>query len=368
MRKKVTVAIIISALLFVLVAGFVTADELLTLRSAVEQAISGSPGAKLASLGSRKANLEYEIADDKANFYRSLLNTVEPVEGEDVMFKFLFIDTVKAEAEKEIAEKQQEFTRNQLAFEAQKSYLRLYQAHEQKKLMELNLKRAQDIKRIAQAAFNAGTAAKSEVMRADAHVATMEAGLFGAESGVKIAKAGLNMTLGYDMTNPVNLEADLNLPDVGQVDLTSGTTRALSESIDILKASAGLKIAEGARGYVKYLAGSNDKNYEVADIGVEEATLALQLTKDRVRLEVFSLFQKLTGMEKQLAARQKALELAAENYRISKLRYELGVATQGEVTDAMISLSEQEVTLLNDKIEHYTDYLNWRLTTGLAVN
>jgi outer membrane protein TolC len=367
MKRKITVAITISALLFVLVAGFVAADELLTLRSAVEQAVSGSPGARLASLGADKAEIQYRQVNNLANVYRYELNTVERA-VDDERFKFLMIDTLKAEIDKDLAAKQKEVTRNQLALEAQKSYLRLYQAHEQKELMELSLERAQDIKRIAQAAFNAGTAAKSEVMRAESHVATMEATLFGAESGVKIAEAALNTTLGRDIASPVELESILNIPEVGEVDLRAGTSGALSKNVDIVKARAGIKMAETARDLVRYRFGTSDDSFEAADIGVEEANLALQLVEDRVRLEVFSLFQKLTGMEKQLAARQKALELAAENYRISKLRYELGVATQGEVTDAMISLSEQEVTLLNDKIEHYTDYLNWRLTTGLAVN
>ena len=62
------------------------------------------------------------------------------------------------------------------------------------------------------------------------------------------------------------------------------------------------------------------------------------------------------------------MDLSAENYRLSALRYELGVATQGEVIDTMLGLSEQEAKLLNEQFDYYLDYLNWRLKTGLAVS
>lgn len=367
MKKKVIVVITLSALLFVSVAGFVMADELLTLRNVVEQAISGSPLAKLNSLGAERAQLEYEIADEKADLYRNLLNTTGDVEGEAEALKYLYIDAVVAENDKEIAEKHEELSRNDLVYKVKQSYLQLYQAKEQKMLTEESLKRAEDIKRIAEAAYAAGTAAKSEVMMAESQVASMEAALFGAESGEKIAEASLNMLLGRELSDPVTLEETLTLPEVEEVVLESGETRALRESMDILKARAGLKMAQGAREYAKYLLGVTDKNYEATDIGVQEAEIGLELARDTVRLEVFGLYQKLTGMEKQLAARQKALDLAAENYRIAKLRYELGVGTQGQMTDAMLKLSEAELALLSDQFEHYTNYLDWRLLTGLPV-
>lgn len=368
MKKNVLMLTMVSLLLLLLVAGFVAAGELLTLRGAAEKAALNNPRAGLASIGVDKAGLEYQITDGTANMYRQLLGSGGPVEGEEAMMQFLLIDTVKAETNKAVAERQQAFTDNQLAYEALESYFRLYQAHEQLNLMKLSLERARDLKRIAEAGLSAGTMAKSEVMRAEAHVATMEATLLGAENNKEIAEAALNMTLGRDILTPVDLVSALNLPEVGEVDLQGGTSRALGLNPDIVRARAGVDIANAAKEYVKYLFGTGNDQYTVAELGVQEAILALQLTEERVRLEVYSLYQTLTGREKQLAARQKALDLAAENYRLSKLRYELGVATQGEVTDAMLALSEQEITLLSEKIRHYTDYLNWRLKTGLPVN
>lgn len=370
MKKRWIVITLIGAILLTVAAGFVAADELLTLRGAVEQAITKNPRVKLAEYGTRKGNLDYDIKKEIADEYRRILYSVtEHFDGEDAMFRFVFIDAVKAESDKEIADKQEEVTRNQLAFEAQESYLRVIKAREQKAIMERSLERARDLKRLADVAYQAGTVARSEVMRAEAHVATMEAANFQLESAVTISEATLNMTMGRELTDSVYLEESFTIPDVGEFDLEKGINQALTHSIDVMKARSGVAMANGAMEYTKYKYGPNDgEAFEIAEIGQQEAALYVKLAEDRVRLEVFALYQQLAGKEKQLAALQKSVDLSAENYRLSALRYELGVATQGEVIDTMLGLSEQEAKLLNEQFDYYLDYLNWRLKTGLAVS
>lgn len=368
MKKKWIAVITAAAVLLSAAAGLVTAGELLSLRRAVQSTLAQNPRARLAELGGKKANLELSRAHSLADYYGRLLNTLEPLPNEEAMYRFLYIDIVKAQSDKEIAAKQAEVTRNQLAFEAQENYLRLVKALEQKKLLEQTVERAKDLKRLTEAAHKAGTAARSEIMRAEAHVINMEAALFGAESAIKMAEAALNMTLGQPLDAAVSLEETLSIPAAGEINLEHGTNRALADNIDIMKARAGVRLAEAALLYARNRLGASDESFEIAEIGLQEAKIFLQLAEERVRLEVYGVYQKLAGMEKQLAARQKGLELAAENYRLSKLRYELGVATQGEVIDTMLALREQESKLAGEKYDYYLDYLNWRLKTALPVN
>ena len=247
MKKRWIVITLIGAILLTVAAGFVAADELLTLRGAVEQAITKNPRVKLAEYGTRKGNLDYDIKKEIADEYRRILYSVtEHFDGEDAMFRFVFIDAVKAESDKEIADKQEEVTRNQLAFEAQESYLRVIKAREQKAIMERSLERARDLKRLADVAYQAGTVARSEVMRAEAHVATMEAANFQLESAVTISEATLNMTMGRELTDSVYLEESFTIPDVGEFDLEKGINQALTHSIDVMKARSGVAMANGA--------------------------------------------------------------------------------------------------------------------------
>jgi outer membrane protein TolC len=364
--KRKNMSLVFAALLLTVAIGIAAAGEILTLRQAVERTLLYSPQRLLAGLGREKAELEYEMTERTASQYRRLLHTAQPVQGEEAMLRFLYVNTVKAETDREIAEKQEERIRYQLAYEAQEKYLNLVRATGQKKLLEKTLERAVDLKRLADAAYSAGTVARSEVMRAEAHVLNMEAALFGAESAVKIAAAVLNMTMGRPIDAEVQPEESPVLPEPGEIDLMRGANQAITASIDLMKARAGLRLAQAARNYASHLHGGDE--YDIADIGVREAEIFVSLTEDRIRLEIFGLYQKLAGAEKQLAARRKAMALAAENYRLSLLRYELGVATQGEVIDTMLALLDQETRLLSETYDYYLDYLTWRLKTGLPVN
>lgn len=370
MKKRWIIIMLVGAILLTAAVGFVAADELLTLRSAVEQAVKKNPRMKLAEYGARKGNLDYDIKEEIADNYRRILYSVtEHFEGEDAMFKFVFIDFVKAKSDKEIAEKQEEITRNQLAYDAQESYLNLIKAREQKAILERSLERAKDLKRLADVSYQAGTVARSDVMRAEAHVVAVEAERFQLESAVTISEAVLNMTMGRELTDSVVLDESFILPEVEEFDLESGISRALNHNIEIMKARNGVAMADAGMEYTKYKFGVNDPEaFEIAEISQQEASLYEKIAEDRARLEVYALYQQLAGKEKQLAALQKSVDLAEENYRLSVLRYELGVATQGEVVDAMLSLSKQEAMLLNEQFNYYLDYLKWRLITGLSVN
>ncbi len=365
---------LVGAILLLWAAGIVAAGDLLTLRGAVEQTVRQNPRMRLAEYGLSKSVIEYDKKKDIADGYRKIMfSFTENFEGEAALFWAAIVEPVMAEREKLRAEKQKEFTRNQLAFEAQESYLRLIKTKEQEAIAARSLGRARELKRLADVGFQAGTMARSEVMRAEAQVSAMEAAYLQLESAVAIAEATLNMTMGREFAAPMQLGKEFNLPEVDEIhldlDLELGIARALNNNIDVLSARSGAAIADARMEYASYRFGNYYKeDYAIAEISQEEAALHVKLVEDRVRLEIFALYQRLAGKEKQLEALQKSVDLAAESYRISVLRYELGVATQGEVVDALLNLSDQEAKLLNEQFDYYLDYLNWRLKTGLEVS
>lgn len=357
------------AVLLLCAAGFVAANDLLTLRGAVEQAVRNNPRMELAELRIRKADslrAQYvrQIEAQESFLGASMGNPALAAQlaAAQQSVADLNVAKVAAEVEGDLARRQKIVEKSSLALEAQQRYLNLIRAEDNLALLQTSLKRAKDIKRLAEVAFEAGTAARSEIMRAEAQVANIEAALFGAESGVKIAQAALNTTLNRDIGSELKLDDNFNLPEVEDVKYNEGLHRALANRVEMAAALGAVKIVNSKKFY-----GTSQGSLAV-DIEFEEAAVNLRAAEDGIRLEVFNLYQMLLGLEKQIAAREKGLELAEENYRISKLRYELGVATQGEVMDALISLSEQEVSLLNDQFDCYLGYLNWRLKTCLEVS
>lgn len=372
MKKKWLIVAMLVTLVVTAAAGFVAADELLTLRNAIQRAVTDNTRIKLAELSVEKAERKYDNTMDQMDYIAWMyeMDRVEPdSELEELFMQLQFVGPISAEVEKDLAQRAEEDERSKLAVEAQQQYLNLLRAKEGKALMELSVERANDLKRLAETAYQVGTAARSDVMQVEARVAAMEVALFGAESAVKVAEAAMNMTMGAAIDEPVSVDAEFVLPEIGEIDdLEQATRRALANRIEVVGARGALSIADSVMKYTRNRYGSNDYESVTAELSLEEARLGVQAAEDAIRYEVFALYQKLAGAEKQLAARQKSVDLTAENYRLSKLRYELGVATQGEVVDAMLALSEEEMNFLNEKYDSYIDYLNWRLKTGLPVN
>lgn len=370
MRRK-ALLVILGLLLFTATAGVVIAGGALTITQVVQQALPQSARLKLSALNVEKTELSYVNTMDRVHEAGLMLYQFapDPHPNEAELLRLIYIGPASAALEKDTAKWQKEDEEKKLTIEVQQQYLGVTRAKEHKALLQLSVERAIDLRRLAEAAYKVGTAARSDVMRADTHVTNLEASLFAAESSVKIAEAVLNTTMGRDLQDEVSLENVFTLPELSKIDdLDKAIIRALGSRTEIKVSQGRRAVAESIMNYANNTFSQNDYDYRLAEIGLEEAKLGLRAVEDGIRLEVFSLYQKLTGRDKQLLAIQKGLELANENYRISKLRYELGVGTQGEVVDAMLALSEQEIRLLNEQIDHYTDYLNWRLKTGLPVN
>jgi outer membrane protein TolC len=91
----------------------------------------------------------------------------------------------------------------------------------------------------------------------------------------------------------------------------------------------------------KYLALSTYQG-DMARNEVEKAKLALEDTKRSVSLEAAQAYYNLQAAKEALASYAKALDAAKENYRLSLLRYENGMATTVEVMQADEELANRE--------------------------
>jgi outer membrane protein TolC len=366
--KKLTI-LLSAALLFLLTSVTVSGQsgEYLNLRDSITQALANNPAAKLATLRIEQAEVNYESLTEQIDFAREKLNTVDPVPNEDELFRLLITGPDAAEQAKLLAVKRSERDRSLLVMEVQSNYLALHKAYEQKKLAELKLERAREQKRVAEAKFGVGAVAKSDVLYAESQVSLAEAQFFAVENGVKLAEITLNKTLGRELNEPLFLEEQFSLPEVGEPDLERGLISARENTLEVISARSNLVQKESALRYAKYASVPGDPAYLKAELDVEEAKLGVQVAQDNVSVEVHQLYNSLSGMEKQLTALEKSVQYARESYDMAVLRYEIGLATQTEVSGALLTLSDLEAQLLQAKYDRYLGWLRWLLTIGRIV-
>lgn len=361
-NRKVIFGIVFLLLLAGTGAGL-AAGEGWSLRRAMDTALRDNLAADLATLQVDLARAGAERTRQAVNdaVYR-LITVGELLPSE---WTLVYMGSLQAEQMESLALHRERAERDRLLLEVQRNYLEAYRAGDRLNLANLALSRAREQQRLAEVAFSAGTVARSDILAAQAHVAAAEARVIAAEHGVRSAHAALNRSLGRPLTATVELPAEAGLPERGTPDLQRGLSEAENSRLEIIMARETLRLKERERDFPMPVPGAVSRRE--AELAVDEARLQLEIRLAAVRLEVYQLYYRLAGLEKQLAALEQGVSYAAEAHRLAVLRYQAGVGTEQEVTGARDLLAEREQELLHARYEGYLGYLSWRLATGRGL-
>jgi len=357
-KKSGITAVVI---LVLLVAGTVVlaAGEALLLRQAVDVALKDNPAARLATVRAERARNGAEQLRQRVDgaVYRLITNSLQPGD-----LSLVYVAPTQAEQMERMAPLRERAARELLVLETQTNYLELYRAMDRLNLAGQALARAREQQRLAEVAFQAGTVARSDILVAQAHVAAAEAQIFAAESSVQTARAALNKSLGRPLADLVELPEQFSVPERRPLDLQRGLEGADADRLDVIIAREALLLSQIELSSARHTLAS--AALRDAELAVDEARLQLQTTVEAVRLEVFQLYHRLAGVEKQLAALEQGVRSATEAHRLAVLRYQAGVGTQMDVTAARDALAEREQELLHARYEGYLGHLSWRLAIG----
>jgi outer membrane protein len=261
---------------------------------------------------------------------------------------------------------------------------------------ELNLRSAQGF-------FDVGTKPKSDVTRAEVEVANARVGVIRARNLVRFSETSFANALGLDATVPIEIDDTLTYEPVA-LDPAQLAVEALGNRPELRQAQARLDQARaqlsGARaGYLPDLTLGGTAGYTgddsfvstdgVAGVAFNESwAVTGQLTWNlfqgfftqnrvketqalvetaranydtvelQVRLEVEQAYIAVVEAAERIGATEKAIESARENLRLAQGRYDAGVGTILDLTEAQLSLSNAEA----DNVRALTDY-----RIGLAV-
>ena len=357
--RAAALGVVLLVLLATAGAGL-AAGAALSLQRARELALRDNPAADLATVQVDLARAGADRTRQAVNdaVYRLIIGLVlRPDE-----WTLVYVGSLQAEQMETLALHRERAERDRLQLEVQRNYLEAYRAGDRRNLANLALSRAREQQRLAEVAFSAGTVARSDILAAQAHVAAAEARVIAAEHGVRSASAALNRSLGRPLEATVELPAAVSLPERGTPDLQRGLSEAENSRLEIIMARETLRLKERERDFAGHAPGAVSRRE--AELAVDEARLQLEIRLAAVRLEVYQLYYRLAGLEKQLVALEQGVSYSAEAHRLALLRYQAGVGTEQEVTAARDLLAEREQELLHARYEGYLGCLSWHLATG----
>lgn len=312
------------------------AVEELTLEKAIAQALETNTTLVNARLDVKNADINYRLA------YRS------PAEMPEEMIESLdaaqakYVNNATQDMNKKLNALQLKATESKIKLGAQQVYYDLIYAQDDLNLKKQSLARAEAQLKVAQAAFNVGTKAKTDVLQAEMGVAAAQAALASAESALEVARMNLNDFLGVDLDKKWKIVVENKQAAPVRMTLQKAQEEALSKRVELTRAEEELKLAELNVELIEKYSALSTYQGRIARNNVETAKLAIEEQKRAISKEVAQAYFNLNSALKAIEYQKKAKDSAAESYRLTNLRYENGLATTLEVIQAEEELSNRE--------------------------
>jgi outer membrane protein len=259
-------------------------------------------------------------------------------------------------------------------------------ARESVAVAEEAMKTAEEFLRVVEERYRAGEASKFEVMRAEVEASNLTPALISARQGVSLAELALKNLMGLDLDEPAGFTGEF-ASGVFQVDAAEAVRTGLARRSELAMLRSQVEIANQSlrlskAGRLPTLAITTAYDMTGNDLSLEEdkwettyngylvlslplfdglktksqiarskselrqAGIALATAEEGVDLEARSAVLALDAAVERLRSQEKNVEMAEEGLRIANDRYVQGVATNLEVMDAQLALTQARTNRL----------------------
>jgi outer membrane protein len=283
------------------------------------------------------------------------------------------------------------------------AYVNLYKAKITERLIEENLSQSRQRDTDFTNLEKNGLLARNDLLKAQLQTSQIELGLLDAENDIQFAQVNMNLLLGLPETTRLILDSSSLKPPTNIKSIVDYEQLALQNRFDVKAldnrlhaADAGIKAAKGdyypsiglTGGYVaaympKFLTITNALNVGVAvqyslsslwktDAKVQQAKARQQqlqasesMLMDDIRLSINRAFEDYYSGLKKIDVLNKEVEQSAENYRISKNKYNNSLLTLTDLLDADVAELRSRLNLTLAKADAYIAYQTLLQKAGL---
>ncbi|HEX2867366.1 MAG TPA: TolC family protein [Ignavibacteriales bacterium] len=281
----------------------------------------------------------------------------------------------------------------------QTAYYAYLQSQYLVKVNEETLKQTQAHLNVAQAFFKAGRTAQYDVTKAQVDVANAEVNLLRSRNQVQIAKLQLENAIGVQNPEDYTLLDSLRADKIN-VSLDSARAIALENRSELRAAnfrvqankdllssiwSLNLPVISavgnynwngfGLPLYSRWNAGLNfalpifqgffvSAQVQESQANVEQSVAQAELTRQNAILDVSQNYLAMTEAYQRIGASYTLVESAAENLRLAEGRYNSGVGSPTEITDAQITLANARITNIQALYDYNTSIIRLKKSMG----
>lgn len=292
-----------------------------------------------------------------------------------------------------------------IAYNVSQAYNNLFKASQQIKVLEDNLTASQKRDESFQKLEINGIIARNDKLKANLQTSDIELQLLDANNNFNIANINMDLLLGlpdateieidpnyiseltenqpvsYYLNQAVSQRKDVQALDYQRKAAELGTKAAKAENLPTIALTGGYIAAE----VPKILTITNAANigvgvqYNIDNLWKKNSSLMKatatenqlsatnELLNDQIKLEVNRDYQNSDFAKKKITVYEKAAAQANENYRVTKNKFDNGLATITELLDADTAQISANVNVLNAKADAALAYRKLLQTTGILT-
>ena len=290
-----------------------------------------------------------------------------------------------------------------IAYNVSQAYNNLFKASQAIKVLEENLTASQKRDESFQKLENNGIIARNDKLKANLQTSNIELQLLDAQNNYNIANINMDLLLGLPETTEIVIDenyiselssnepvsyflnqAFLNRKDLQAIDYqlkaaNLGVKTAKAETLPTIALTGGYVAAE----IPKILTVTNAANigigiqYNIDNLWKKNSSLlnaqaqekqiiaTNELLNDQIKLEINKDFQNSEFAKKKIAVYEKAADQANENYRVTKNKFDNGLATITELLDADAAQISANVNVVNAKADAALAYRKLLQSSGI---
>lgn len=310
----------------------------LTLNDAIFRALTHSKEVKKANLDIERAKEAREDAKDIVDFIPTGVGPYVPEVRE------AYTNLLIKDLEWQMSKRSLTAAEDAVALNTCQKYWAVQQAQRYLKAKELAFEQARADLRKAKASFEVGLINEEALLGAQTLFKKAKGELEAARNELAKAYAEFNDLVGLKSDECPVLTEEATFSPLEVTDLQSAVQRTIEQNPQVWQAEHLIMIKDK----VRYL----QDNWSIADIDMKKAELDVGSLKDNLRLLGRTLYYAARSAEESYSALVTGVELARESLRVTKLKYEVGMATEADVIKAEKELAEKEKSLYDVITQH----------------
>ena len=214
-------------------------------------------------------------------------------------------------------------------------YIGVQSAQEALEYAKQAVKQAEWNKRMAQVTYNVGTSSLLDITQAQAAYESALNSVSRAEQALETAYVDLNALTAYRAEDRYQLTTVVEYPPLEVNSLTAEINRTINNSSDVWGALQRIGIEQQDLRMVK-------QPYEVEKLEINVAELTAAQAKEALETSFLQLYHGILAAEIGVKASEDVLPVLAETLRATQVRYNVGMAVQGELIKAETDLAKAE--------------------------